>query len=187
LSIEFFKYSVSSYDSKIIYSYCSIIKTDNGFILEDRTSKLKLYLNKNKEYYTIQNSLLFVYDVRFKYDSVYNSSLDNIIEHIKFIEKKRQKIIKYLELNGNKDNLNQISSGNYIDFDGRQLELDSNYSYNLKSCDLTISRGKDEIKDNKIYFIDNDVKHTFFCKVEEKEIVITDLPVCLSSMFTFFN
>jgi len=83
--------------------------------------------------------------------------------------------------------LNQISSGNYIDFDGRQLELDSNYSYNLKSCDLTISRGKDEIKDNKIYFIDNDVKHTFFCKVEEKEIVITDLPVCLSSMFTFFN
>lgn len=186
-SDEFLKMMASSYDFKIIYSYGLIIKTDNGYILEDKTSKLKLYLNKNKEYYTIQNSPLFVSGVRFKYDSVYNSSLDNIIEHVKSIEKYHQKIIKYLELYYNKDKLSQLSLGNYIDFDGRQLKLNSNYNYNLKSCGLTISRGKYEIKDNKIYFIDNDVKHTFFGKIEGKEIVLTDLPICLSSMFTCFN
>jgi len=186
-SDEFLKMMASSYDFKIIYSYGLIIKTDNGYILEDKTSKLKLYLNKNKEYYTIKNSPLFVSGVKFKYDSVYNSSLDNVKEHINLIEKHHKKIIKYLELYYNKDKLNHIRAGKYIDFEGRQLKLDSNKSYNLKCCGLTISRGKYKIKDNKIYFIDNDVKHTFFGKIEGKEIVITDLPICLSSMFSPFN
>jgi len=172
-------------DFSIIYSYGLIIKTNNGFILEDKTSKLKLYLNKDRDYFIIQNSPLFLSDIKFRYNSDLINSAYIKENYIEFIEKSRSIFIRNSD--PNKDEINQISFGNYFDFRGSKLELNSNYSYNLKSWGLTISRGKYEIKDNKIYFIDNDVKHTFLGKIRGKEIAITDLPNCFASGFVYIN
>lgn len=169
-------------DISFIYSYGSLKKNDNGFTLEDRNSKLKFNIEKKDGYYEIINSPSFALN-RFQYDSNFNK-VSKVKDEIKWIEKKDSILKKGFDKERNSKLKYRLIPDTYYDFGGNFLEIRENKEFVLKAYGIIISKGKYELKNNKLSFIDYNVKHVFSGFLWKEGIYVDNLPNCNFHSFT---